>query len=105
MTTYKNASSTGTVEQGAYQTTYNVYDTSTAAQRQRLLEWLLNHGSVNTLFARDRLNILAPAARIIELREKGHKIHTDRIVINDRDGRPHRRVALYTLLQLAEVQA
>lgn len=105
MTTHKNAPLTCEVKKGAYQTTDNVYDTSTAAQRQRLLEWLLHNGSVNTIFARDRLNILAPAARIIELREKGHKIHTHRIVINDRDGRPHRRVALYTLLQLAEVQA
>jgi hypothetical protein len=105
MTTHKNAPLTGEVKQGAYQTDHNFHDTSTSAQRQRLLEWLIHNGSINTHFARDRLNIMAPAARIKELRDKGHNIHTDRITLNDRDGRSHPRVACYVLLQLAEVQS
>jgi hypothetical protein len=79
-------------------------NTTTSAQRERLLRFLIDNGSVNTMFARDRLNIMAPAARIKELREQDHKIHTDRIVINDRDGRRHNKVARYVLLELAEVR-
>ncbi len=78
-------------------------NTTTEAQRKRLLEWLTDNGSVNTMFARDQLNLMMPAARIKELREQGHQIRTERVIINDRDGRPHSRVACYVLLQLAEV--
>lgn len=82
----------------------HVNNTTTRAQRERLLQFLIDNGSVNTMFARDRLNIMAPAARIKELREQDHKIQTDRIVINDRDGRRHDKVARYVLLELAEVR-
>ena len=80
-----------------------VNDTTTSVQRERLLQFMIQNGSVNTMFARDRLNIMMPAARIKELRDQGHKIHTGRIVINDRDGRRHNKVARYVLLELAEV--
>jgi hypothetical protein len=45
-------------------------NTTTIAQRERLLQFLIENGSVNTMFARDRLNILAPAAGIKGLREQ-----------------------------------
>ncbi|MDQ2075769.1 helix-turn-helix domain-containing protein [Marinimicrobium sp. ABcell2] len=76
-------------------------NTSTRAQRKRLLDALIDLGAVNTLYARDRLNILMPAARIKELKNAGHDIFTDRITITDRDGRPHSRVARYVLIKLA----
>lgn len=82
--------------------TSHIHNTTTKAQRERLLSALIELGSVNTMYARDKLNILCPAARIIELREQGHNIHTDRITITDRDGRVHTRVARYVLLQLAQ---
>lgn len=104
MITHKNALITGTVNQGDIPLNLHLYDTSANAQRQRLLNWLIQNGTVNTMFARDRLNIMMPAARIKELRDIGHNITTDRIVINDRDGRPHYNVARYVLLELAEVR-
>jgi len=76
-------------------------NTSANAQRKRLLEALQTLGAVNTLYARDRLNIMAPAPRIKELREQGHQIHTDRISIQDRDGFTHGNVARYVLIKLA----
>lgn len=78
------------------------HDTSLNAQRKRLLDALVELGAVNTMFARDRLNIMMPAARVKELRESGHDIFTDRIVINDHYGRSHPRVARYVLIKLAE---
>jgi hypothetical protein len=79
----------------------NKFDTSIKAQRDRLLDSMIRIGSVNTLFARDRLNIMAPAARVAELRKAGHQINTVPVEIYDRDGRPHCRVARYVLVKLA----
>lgn len=76
-------------------------NTSTSAQRQRLLDALVELGAVNTLFARDCLNCLAPAPRIFELRAQGHEIFTDRITIHDTHGRTHSGVARYVLVKLA----
>ena len=61
-----------------------------AAQRQRLLAYLKLNGSVSTLEARAALAIMAPAARVFELRHQaGFRILTHR---------DHRRVARYILL-------
>jgi hypothetical protein len=76
-------------------------NTSANAQRKRLLEALQKLGAVTTVYARDRLNIMAPAPRIKELREQGHKIHTDRINIIDSNGCAHGNVARYVLIKLA----
>lgn len=69
---------------------------SCAAQRQRLLEWLRLHGSINTLTARRDLDILAPAARIIELRKK-YRIDTVMVKRTTDCGKLH-SVALYALI-------
>lgn len=76
-------------------------NSSANAQRKRLLDALQSLGAVNTLYARDQLNIMAPAPRIKELREQGHQINTDRISITDRNGFKHGNVARYVLIQLA----
>jgi hypothetical protein len=76
-------------------------NSSASAQRKRLLEALQTQGAISTIYARDRLNIMAPAPRIKELREQGHQIHTDRISITDRNGFAHGNVARYVLIKLA----
>ncbi|MEW9624693.1 helix-turn-helix domain-containing protein [Rhodanobacter geophilus] len=75
----------------------SITDTSTAAQRQRLLAHL-RHDSIDTITARRRLNIMMPAARVKELRDQGHNIATVRISRADTEGRQHNNVALYTLV-------
>lgn len=67
---------------------------SCAAQRQRLLE-ALRHGMVSTITARRDLDILSPAARIIELR-KHYQIDMVWIKQPTDCGKLH-RVALYVL--------
>lgn len=76
-------------------------NTTSFAQRKRLLEAMQRLGAVNTMYARDRLNIMMPAARIKELRALGHDIYTDRITIKNKQGFIHRGVALYVLIKLA----
>ena len=73
-----------------------VNNTSTEAQRARLLVWLAEC-PIDTITARRDLNILAPAARIKELRLAGHPIYTQRITITDDQGRTHHGIALYYL--------
>ena len=67
------------------------YPHATAAtQRRRLHAYLKVHGNISTVEARAELAIMAPAARVWELRhDEGHRIITERDI---------RGVARYYLL-------
>ncbi len=65
------------------------------SQRARLLAWLKT-SPITTLQARKELDIMHPAARIQELRERGNNIMTHWTTDNTSKGR--HRVARYTLL-------
>lgn len=72
-------------------------DQSAAAQRSRLLAYLLQRLSITTLEARSQLDILMPAARVHELRHKfGHDIQTVRVLQETDAGNLH-SVARYVL--------
>lgn len=74
-----------------------VDDITLPVQRQRLLKWL-QENSVTTLEARSLLNILAPAARVFELRHnENHNIITHWVDDITAEGKKH-RVAKYILL-------
>lgn len=73
-----------------------IQNSSSSAQRGRLLK-RLQLGPIDTLTARSELNILMPAARIKELKERGHPIRTQRICMTDEQGRTHNGIALYYL--------
>lgn len=81
---------TGPVSLNSY-----LHDTA-AAQCQRFLA-ALKRGPVDTITARTQLNILHPPGRIKELRQQGHLIDTRLIRRLDDQGRPHSRIALYSL--------
>ena len=68
---------------------------SAHAQRQRLLE-RLKISPIDTVTARHELDILCPAARVLELRRRGHEIETVWIERQTDCGKVH-RVALYVL--------
>lgn len=70
-------------------------DLSADAQRSRLLE-RLRKGPVTTLEARRELEVLAPAARIWELRARGYVIDTVRVSQATETGIKH-NVAMYVL--------
>jgi hypothetical protein len=69
---------------------------SNEAQRQRLIERLLIVGMIDTITARRELDILCPAARVLELRKRGHRIDTVKIQRATDCGKLH-RIALYVL--------
>ena len=73
----------------------NTHDNSTSSQRKRILSWL-SHSPLTTLEARQHLDCMHPAARVMELRKRGLSIDT--IWVNDLapSGKTH-RVARYVL--------
>ena len=79
------------------------HSNSAQDQRKRLIDWLITHGSIDTITARRELDILCPAARVLELRHRfGHSIDTVRTKQPTECGKLH-TVAKYVLL--AEVQS
>lgn len=74
----------------------HIHDASSIAQRSRLLERLFVQ-PVDTITARSELNIMMPAARVKELRDRGHDIRRHLITLTDEQGRTHHGIALYYL--------
>ena len=54
----------------------NFNDNSAHNQRLKLLDWLLEKGSITSSEARERLDVYYPPARIFELRQAGYLIVT-----------------------------
>jgi hypothetical protein len=103
--TVENSQSTknNQLEQGQYNTdSENMRDLSAAAQRARILDYLQNHRALTTLKARHLLNVMHPAARVMELRKHGHNIITNRRKDADSEGRLH-SVAEYVLMPGGDV--
>ncbi len=73
----------------------NNFSTDTNNQRQIILAWLLTT-PLSTLQARTELDIMHPAARVKELRERGHNIVTHWVTSDS--GKAQHRVASYVLL-------
>jgi len=80
---------------------YNIFsdvgDLTTTAQRARILDYLQNHRALTTLEARHHLNVMHPAARVMELRKRGYNIITNRRKDADSQGRLH-SVGEYVLM-------
>lgn len=71
-------------------------NTTIAAQRSRILNHLRNSGPLTTLEARNSLDVMHPAARVMELRQQGFNIVTHRRTDYTDQGDPH-VVAQYVL--------
>lgn len=96
----KRKAALGTKTEAASQITSKINSTSNsaAAQRSRLLDYLLRKANITTLEARKNLDVLHPAMRILELRAEGHRIDTVWTHQATDCGKVH-RVARYVLLQ------
>lgn len=72
-------------------------DTSAHTQRLQILALLKTNASLNTLEFREK-GFISPAPRILELKQLGHKIVSTREDITTDDGRLHRGIARYYLV-------
>ena len=80
-------------------TKLNFNDNSAHNQRLKLLDWLFEHGSISTSEARENLDIMSPAPRIMELKRAGYLIVTVMDNWTSPHGINHRRIARYVLTQ------
>jgi Helix-turn-helix domain len=90
-----NASQQTTLRNNTPSRTPRSNSNSAHAQRQRLLE-RLKIAPVDTVTARRELDILCPAARVLELRRRDYRIEAIWIDCKTDCGKVH-RVALYIL--------
>ncbi|MDO8415958.1 MAG: helix-turn-helix domain-containing protein [Agitococcus sp.] len=77
---------------------------SAIAQVSRLLNYLLEHGSVSSTYAREVLSCYHLKARILEIRQRGYEIKLTWSVVTDSQGREH-RVGVWLLTGLPQVAA
>jgi len=61
-------------------------------QREKVLERLRSKGRLSTIEARNELYVMSIAARIFELKERGHNIVTNKVRIGNK------KIAEYVLL-------
>ncbi len=92
----KELAFSGGTDQAKYNKGVEIQHTSFAQQNQRLLEYLRLHGSCTTIEARQSLDIIHPAGRVLDLRKAGEKIDTVWVWDITEQGKPH-RVAKYLL--------
>ncbi len=78
-------------------------DNSTNNQQAKLLDYLIEHGSITTAQARKELDVMSPAPRIMELKALGYLIVTvcDNWISDH--GINHRGIARYVLTQIKPI--
>lgn len=74
-------------------------DNSAHNQRLKLLDWLFERGNISTSEARENLDIMSPAPRIMELKRAGYSIVTVTDNWTSPHGINHKGVARYVLTQ------
>ena len=57
-----------------------------ARHREKLLDWFTRRSTITPMEALHDLGIYRLGARVFELREAGHDIHTERLTVTGRDG-------------------
>lgn len=73
-------------------------------QRKAIYQHLAKEGYLTTLYAREQLGIMSPAARVLELRKKGYSIATHWTTSQDMAGTKHRE-AKYVLMSGGNTEA
>ena len=82
----------------------NFNDNSAHNQRLKLLDWLLEKGSITTAQAREGLDVYFPPARIFELRDAGYQITTVYETWISQYGIKH-TIGRYVLMQKTPVES
>lgn len=83
----------------------NFKDNSSANQCLKILDWLFEKGSITTTQARDNLDVMSPAARILQLKKAGYQIERINDTWTSEHGINHKGVARYVLVQKEPVES
>jgi hypothetical protein len=108
MTTNENTKNKGlaaqTANPNAKTTKPKFTDNSAFNQRLKLLDWLFESGSITTSEAREHLDIMSPAPRIMELKRNGYLIATIADNWTSQHGIKHKGIARYVLTQKQPIE-
>ena len=80
-------------------------DNSTNNQQAKLLDYLIEHGSIATAIARNELDVMSPAPRIMELKALGYSIVTLCDNWISEHGINHKGIARYVLTQTKPIDS
>lgn len=70
----------------------------------KILDWLFEKGNITTTQAREHLDVMSPAARILQLRKMGYQIDRLNDTWTSDHGINHKGVARYVLMQKEPVE-
>jgi hypothetical protein len=102
--TKKERAAASTTAHKHYKTKRNFKDNSANNQCLKILDWLLEKNSITTSEAREHLDVMSPAARILQLKQAGYLIVTIWETWVSEYGIKH-RIARYVLTQKEPVES
>ncbi|HAF00860.1 MAG TPA: hypothetical protein DCG63_06145 [Methylophilaceae bacterium] len=82
----------------------NFKDNSSSNQCLKILDWLFEKGSITTTQARQHLDVMSPAARILQLKRAGYQIDKINDTWTSEHGINHKGIARYVLTQKQPVK-
>ena len=82
----------------------NFKDNSSSNQCLKILDWLFEKGNITTTKAREHLDVMSPAARILQLKKMGYQIDRLNDTWTSDHGINHKVVARYVLTQKQPVE-
>jgi hypothetical protein len=85
-------------------TARNFKDNSSTNQCLKILDWLFEKGSITTTQAREHLDVMSPAARILQLKKDGYQIVRLNDTWTSNHGINHKGVARYVLTQKEPIE-
>jgi hypothetical protein len=80
-------------------------DNSSNNQCLKILDWLFEKGNITTTEARKHLDIMSPAARVLQLKQAGYLIITVKDTWASEHGIKHKGVARYVLTQNEPIES
>ena len=86
-------------------TNRNFRDNSSSNQCLKILDWLFEKGNITTTQARQDLDVISPAARILQLKKAGYLIIKISDTWTSEHGINHKGVGRYVLTQKEPVEA
>ncbi len=82
----------------------NFKDNSSTNQCLKMLDWLIEKGNITTTQARQHLDVMSPAARILQLKKAGYQIDRLNDTWTSEHGINHKGVARYVLTQKQPIE-
>jgi polyhydroxyalkanoate synthesis regulator phasin len=83
----------------------NFKDNSSTNQCLKILDWLFEKGNITTTQARQHLDVMSPAARILQLKKAGYQIDRLNDTWTSEHGINHNGVARYVLTQKEPIES